>query len=441
MSGCLFVGGALIFANKSSEPMKLGTADTFLLTSLTWLAVPFWAGLPFYCCQALDLSLLDSWFEAVSDLTTTGSTILRDVSDMPRWITLWRFLLCYIGGAGIMLMGMIIFPILKIGGMQLFRTESSDKTEKIMPSAAKTALWILIIYSSAIFLSFVLLKITGLSTLDSLCYAISAVSTCGLSTQTDSVMAFNNKGAELVLLLSMMVGGSSLLLYLRLFNGKAALFRKDAQLQGYGRTLLFSALLLSFLRWTTSDASLSESLRQGVFNTVSVITTTGFFNDHYEKWGRFAWVFFPLLSLIGGCTGSTSGGIKIFRLQILIQFIRAHILQLCRPHGIFVPLYNGQKVPEHVSLSVFVFCILYISTIGAAALGLAICGLDFVSAFSMAITSLGNVGVGVGNDIGPMISLAPLAMPPKIILMICMILGRLELLTLLTILTPSFWKK
>jgi trk system potassium uptake protein TrkH len=441
MVGCVFTGVALIFSNQLAKSEPLETEDAFFLTSLTWLAVPFLAGLPFFCSPELHLPFIDAWFEAVSDLTTTGFSIIRDTERIPRSIVFWRFLLCYFGGVGIMLMGMIVVPILRIGGMQVFHSESSDRTEKILPKVSKIAFWILIIYSSAIALEFAGLRGVGLSTLDALCHAVSAISTSGLSTRANSVQDLANWGAEFVLILGMVLGGSPLLLYFKLFTGKFTLFLRDEQFRGYLKWLGFLGLGLSFLRWNFSDLSLLASFRQGFFNAISLCTTTGFYNDNYEYWGPFAMIIFPLLSLVGGCTGSTAGGIKIFRFQILGRFIKQHILQLRRSHGVFVPSYNGQKVPDFVVVSIFVFTSLFCLSLAVSSVFLALCGLDFTSALSVAIASLSNVGAGIGPTVGQGVSLAQLSPSIKIILMINMILGRLELLTLLTLLIPFLGRK
>jgi trk system potassium uptake protein TrkH len=437
----MFIGLSLFFANKRSNNIQIGSTDTFLLTSLTWFILPIFAGLPFFCCKPLELSFIDSWYEGVAALTTTGTTVIRDMSLMPRWIVAWRFLLSYVGGVGMILMGMIIFPILRIGGMQLFRTESSDKNEKIMPSVAQIAAWIVGIYSGLIAISFVLLRLTGLPLEESICYAISTISTSGLSTHADSLAHLDNVWSEIVMLLSMILGGSSLILFIKMLKGNFGLMKKDPQLRGYFEVLAVFALLTTFLRWYNSDLSLISSLREGVFNSVSFITTTGLFNSNYERWGEFAAVLFPLMSLIGGCTGSTSGGIKIFRFQILFACAKTHILQLRRPHGVFIPMYNGQKVTESIAASIFVFIALYIFTIGVASLLLASYGLDFETSLSAAIAAVGNVGVGVGRLVGPGGAQISIAWGAKVVLIACMILGRLELLTLLTLLVPSFWRR
>jgi trk system potassium uptake protein TrkH len=339
-----------------------------------------------------------------------------------------------------MLMGMVIFPILRIGGMQLFRTESSERSEKIMPRLSQIAAGIISIYSGAILVCFLLLKMTGMATIDSMCNAISAIATCGFSVHVESIAEINNVYSEVVLILGMVFGGGSLLLYISILNGQLSHFWGDRQVIGYLKILISTAAIVSILRWSNSNHSFLESVREGAFNAVSAVTTTGFFGNDYSSWGSFANVLFPVLGLIGGCTGSTSSGIKVFRLQIVFMCIKAHLQQLRRPHGVFVSTYNGRQVQESVTTSVFVFLALYVVTILFATFILSLYGFSFSTAISLVVDSISNVGGGISN----VISVNPLAVghiTPKVIIIACMILGRLELVTLLIVFTPSFWKK
>lgn len=441
MMSCAFLGGLLVVLNRRPEPPQIGTKEAFILTTATWILLPLFAGLPFYFSLHLKASFVDAWFEGVSALTATGSSVFPPDA-LPRSLLVWRFLLSFIGGVGMILMGMIIFPILRIGGMQLFRTESSEKTEKILPSVTQIASWILGVYTGAIFLCCVLLRFVGVPFTDALCHSISAISTCGFSTHPESVVALHNPAAEIVLICAMVFGGSSLLLFIKIIKGRGirtALL--DAQWTGYIKTLLIFGLTASILRSLLSPLGILEGLREGIFMTVSMITTTAFLNSNYETWGTFATVLFPVLSLVGGCTGSTSGGIKIFRLQVLLACLKTHLRQLRTPHGVFTATYNGQKISESVQISVLVFILLYLTAIGMSAMGLSLCGLDFTTSLTAAIASIGNVGIGIGPLVGPAGALAGLAALPKLILMAGMVLGRLELLTILTLLSPTFWKK
>ncbi|MDR2464458.1 MAG: hypothetical protein LBD36_02525 [Holosporales bacterium] len=440
IGGGTFVGGMLFFANKKPSITQIKTADAFLLTSLTWLIVPIFSCLPFYCCQSLNLSFIDSWFEAVSSLTATGCKVIPDLSQMPRWITTWRFLLSYIGGIGMIIMGMTVLPMLKVGGMQLFQTESSGKNEKITSSTAKMATLIIAMYSVLIMLSFILLKMSGLSVGDSLCYAISSISTSGLSIHSDSVASLNNTFSELAILISMVLGGSSFILFIKIAKGNFSLLKTDQQFKGYLKTLLVFSLILFCLRYYNSDAHLLQCIKDGFFNAVSFITTTGFYNSKYETWGSFAVVFFPLISLIGGCTGSTAGGIKIFRWQLIFSCVKAHINQLRRPHCVIKPVYNHLQLSEATSSSMFVFVFLYVASILITSFLLSLYNLDFASSVSAAISAVGNVGIGIGPFVGTNGSVVAIANGAKIILIISMIIGRLELLTLLALFQPSFWK-
>lgn len=440
IGGCMFIGLSLFYANKQTKPLKIGTADAFLLTSLAWLLLPVFAGLPFYYCKPLDLSFTDSWYEATSVLTTTGCTTVSDISVMPRWIVAWRLILSYVGGVGIILMGMIIFPILRIGGMQLFKTESSDQNEKLMPSISQLSVWIVSVYSALIVASSMLLGLTGMTLTDSINYAVSTISTCGLLTPTP-ITSLDNVWSELILVLSMILGGSSLTLFVKAIKGKARILIEDRQLHGYLKVLLIFSVIAVSYRWYTSDLTMLDSLREGVFNSVSFITTTGLFNSQYDTWGTFAAVLFSLMSLVGGCTGSTSGGIKIFRFQILFACAKTHILQMRRPHGIFVATYNNQRITESVAISILLFIAMYIFSIGGATLLLTMFRYDFASALSASIAAIGNIGVGVGQIVGIESVNTDILPGAKVVLIACMILGRLELLTLLTLLIPSFWKR
>ena len=438
MGACVFVGLALVFANKSPNGVKLETSDTFLLTSLTWALLPLFAGLPFYLCSSANLSFLDAWFEAVSALTTTGCTMIQKLTTLPRWIIFWRFLLAYIGGVGIIIMGMLILPLLRIGGMQLFRTESSEKSEKILPSVTQMSTWIFGIYTGAIFICFIGLRFCHMSSMDALCHAISAISTCGLSTHVDSVAGFHSVRCELVLIGGMLFGGSSLLLMIRVMKSQKVRLLNNLQWRGYLKTLGVLSVCLALLRWLKNGVPFLQSLRDGCFTTVSMLTTTGFSHDDYTSWGSYAGVLFLFLGVIGGCTGSTSGGIKIFRWQVILISLKAHIMQLRRPHGIYIPTYDRREITPAISTSVFLFVVLYFAIAALAAVVLSLSGIDFQNAVSAALGSLGNLGVGF-FDISTSLNSLPLT--AKLTIMLCMILGRLEVITLLTLLMPSFWKK
>jgi trk system potassium uptake protein TrkH len=338
-------------------------------------------------------------------------------------------------------MGMVILPVLRIGGMSLFRAESSEKSEKIMPHVSQIASRIVFIYTFAMIICFCLLKITGIPTLDAICHAVSSVSTCGLSTCSKSTIWMDNKFAELILLFAMFFGGSSLFLYVKIWKNGWRALKEDQQFKGYAKIIAAFSVFFSVLLWAKCDFSLLESLRKGVFNAVAIITTTGLRAGDFVQFQSFFYVLLFVCSCIGGCTGSTSGGIKIMRIQVMLASIKVHILQLRNPRSVFILTYKNQRVTDAVLSSVYVFIALYFMTIVAVTLCLSFFDFDFITCFSTAIASLSNTGIGVGSIVGPGASIEHLPLGPKIILMISMILGRLELLTILTLLAPSFWKK
>lgn len=433
-----FFGSTIALANRPDTKIKLGTREAFITTTLIWLAMSICAGLPFYCSK-LHISFVDSCFEAVSALTTTGSTVLIKLDTMPKGILLWRSLLQWLGGVGIIVMAMTIFPALRIGGMQLFHSEFSDRSEKILPRVSQIAAAILATYVSFTFICFFMLSLAGMPTFDAICHAMTAISTGGMSTKDASIAAFNSALIETILCFFMFIGGSALILYVRLWNGDWKIIR-DSQLRVYTYATFSSTVVLTLWYYSTQNQPFLSSIRHCGFAIISIITSTGYTLSDYSAWGAFSALLFFLLSFCGGCTGSTTGGIKIFRFQVLYQIAKTHLHQLRRPYGVYVPMYQNHKITETVAFSVITFLILYgLSTILIAS-ALSAMGLDFISSLSGAASSLGNVGPGLGNIIGPHGNFSGINSGSKTIMMFGMILGRLELLTVLVLFMPSFWR-
>jgi len=435
---CGFAGTLLSVSNQPDTRMELGVREAFLLTTLLWFASCLVAALPLYFGPAR-ITFVDALFEATSALTTTGATVLTDLDTMPKSILLWRALLQWLGGIGIIVMAMIIFPILRIGGMQLFRSEFSDRSEKILPRVSQIASGIVGVYTGLTFLCLLCLSFVGMEVFDALCHAMSALSTGGLSTRDASIQAFGSWQIEFILMIFMILGGGTLVLYVRIFQGNPSSVLKDPQYKAYLLTLLGAGGVLSLWYILTSDANLLSAIRFSFFSVISVMTTTGFYAVDYTLWGSFAGTFMVLLSFIGGCTGSTSGGIKIFRLQVLFSYALSHLRQLRRVHGVYIPTFKGQKISESIALSVFVFITLYLLCVLVLALLLSFYDLSFTTAFTGAVAAIGNTGAGLGK-IGPSGTFAQLPEGAKFLLMFGMLLGRLELLTILVLFLPSFWR-
>lgn len=438
-----FLGSVLSLAFRPHGSIVLHVREAFLLTALVWVITSLVAALPIYLSEPWSqqtLSFTDACFEAVSGLTTTGGTTLMALDDAPRGLLLWRAMLQWIGGIGIIVMALSILPILRIGGMQLFRSESSDRSEKILPRLQQITSEIFKAYLALTFICTAALLLLGLSFLDAFCHSMSAVSTGGFSTHDHSISAFNSPGVEMVLAIFMILGGSSLVLLVQGLRGQVNILLRDSQHRTYIFIIILLIGVLTLWRFLHDDVELLMSLRQVSFAVISIITTTGFINHDYTLWGSFPMTVFLMLGIIGGCTGSTAGGIKIFRFQALFALARSHLRQLRRPHGVYLATYKGQEINDTIALSVFTFVTLYLFALVAIALSLSAFGLDLVSSISGASASLGNVGPGLGSLIGPGSNFASLSGGPKLILMSAMILGRLELMTIIVLLMPFFWR-
>jgi trk system potassium uptake protein TrkH len=437
---CGFVGSALALANRPQGKIVLGMREAFLMTSLSWIASSVFAGLPFYCSD-LGFSFVNSCFESVSALTTTGGTIMVNLDTSPKGILLWRALLQWLGGTGIIVMAMTILPTLRIGGMQLFRSEFSDRSEKILPRVSQIASAILVTYVVFTLVCAFLLYFAGMSTFDAICYAMATISTGGLSTHDSSISFFNSPLIEMILIVFMIIGGSTLILYVKLWHGDTKSIQRDSQLRTYLGVIFIVSCVVTAWSYGINENHFIPSLRHSIFTVVSVITSTGFTSSDYNLLGNFPRMLLFILSVVGGCTGSTTGGIKIFRFQVLFALALAHLRQLRRPHGIYLPTYQRQKISESIATSVFTFITLYCLCLVILACGLASFGLDFSTSLSGAAATLGNVGLGLENGAANLSnSYASLSDGPKIIMMFGMILGRLELLTILVLLIPSFWR-
>jgi trk system potassium uptake protein TrkH len=432
-------GTMLALSNRLDGKIELKLREAFVLTAASWIFTSLFAALPFFW-STLSLTFLDSWFESVSALTTTGASVLSNLDKIPRGIILWRALLQWLGGTGIIVMAMTILPILRIGGMQLFRSEFSDRSEKILPRVSQIASAILSIYFFFTFSCAVLLYMAGMSWFDAICHAMATVSTGGLSTKDMSIGAYNSLSIELILILFMVIGGTTFILFVKLWHKNYKAVWQDSQLRTYLAVIGIASLFSTLWLWKTHQIDFLTGLRQATFAVVSVITSTGYTTHDYTAWGSFPLILFFLLSLVGGCSGSTAGGMKILRLQVLIAVAISHLRQLRRPHGIYLPTYQLQKISDNISTSVFTFITLYGFCIIFLASGLSILGLDFMTSLSGAASALGNLGPGLGELIGPAGSYIGLTDGSKYILMFGMFLGRLELLTILVLFMPSFWK-
>ncbi len=434
-----FIGVLLILTNLE-ENRKLNLQQAFLLTTLSWVSIAIFGCLPFLLSD-LNLSFIDSFFESMSGITTTGSTIITNLDNAPKGILIWRSILQWLGGIGVIVMAITILPLLNIGGMQLFRMEGSDKTEKILPKAREFTLIISIIYVALTLLCGFAYWMVGMNFFDSIAHSMTTISTGGFSTYSNSFGYFQNPKIEIVATIFIILGSIPFIAYLKFVKGNKKIFFQDVQIKGLIYFLAICILLMFlYLLLNNKDYSFFENLRISSFNVVSILSGTGYVTADYGLWGKFPLIFFLFLMFIGGCAGSTTCGIKIFRFQILGLFIVNQIKKLVYPHGVFSIKYNNEKINNNFIYSLITFIFLYFFIFFILAAMLSLNGLDFITAISGAASAISNVGPGLGDEIGPNGNFYNLPDFSKLSLCLGMLLGRLELFSVLVLFFPTFWK-
>lgn len=435
---CVFAGGALVLSTRGFD-VRLEMRQAFLLTVSTWLVLPAFGALPFAFAE-LDLSYTDAFFEAMSGLTTTGSTVIVGLDHAPPGILIWRSLLQWLGGIGIIVMAVAVMPMLQVGGMQLFRLESSDTSDKIVPRVGEFIGALAGLYVGLTAICAIALGFAGVGAFDAVAHAMTTIATGGFSTSDGSVGSFASAPVDVIVTAFMIIGSLPFVLYIQAMRGRPLLLWRDDQVRLFFFIVASFILILAGWLWMTREFTLPSALRFTAFNVVSVMTGTGYATADYNAWGPFAVGIFFVIMFIGGCAGSTSCGIKIFRFHVLIAMAQTQVRHLFQPHGVFVPRYNGRPLPETVGGSVMSFLFLFLVVFLLLALLLAATGLDFITAVSGAGSALANVGPGLGEIIGPAGNYQPLPSAAKWFLSAGMLFGRLELFTVLVLLTPGFWR-
>jgi trk system potassium uptake protein TrkH len=436
----LAAGGILLAANWSPE-IRLTVRQAFLLTTLSWAVLSGFAALPFLF-STVGLSYADAFFEAISALTTTGSTIFTNLDRQPPGILLWRALLQWLGGIGIIAMAVVMLPFLNVGGMQLFRMESSDRSEKILPRPREIATSLMAVYLLMTALCLAAYWALGMTPFDALCHALTTVATGGYSNYDSSFAHFADRPAlQWAAIVFMLAGALPFVFFVGLLRGRIADLTRSQQVRGFLVYVLVVALVFSFWLWATQGHSPGVALRLGVFTIVSMATTTGFVVADHTSWGGFAEILILIVALIGACAGSTGGGLKFYRVHVLFDMMRARVRQLLFPRAMLSSSYDGRPVSLEVRASIALFVFAYVGAIGVIALALAALGLDFLTALTSAVTAVGNLGIGFGPVIGASGIYASLSDAAKWVLSAGMLLGRLEIFTVLVILSASFWRR
>ncbi|MGI9522524.1 MAG: TrkH family potassium uptake protein [Hyphomicrobiaceae bacterium] len=432
-----FIGGLMLLFAYSDEPMNLGLKEGFVLTTITWVFVAAFSAVPFV---GLGLPYTDAFFESMSGLTTTGSTVLVKLDVLPRGILLWRSLLQGLGGLGIVVTALIMLPFLRVGGMQLFKTESSDRSEKVLPRALELVIATASIYGGLIVACVAAYLAFGMTPFDAICHALTTVATAGFSTHDQSFGFFQSAPLQWVCIIFMILGALPFVVFIRMLRGEPSALWRDAQVRGFVFFLLAICAIVALWLSMARNLPFAEAARMAAFNVTSILTTTGYSAGDYTSWGSFAVGLFFLLMFIGGCSGSTCGGIKVYRLQVAGMLTRGHFLHLMSPNRVTTLTYNRRRLPDDVPFSVVAFLAIYMTTVGLFTVILSALGLDLTTSLSAAASAVGNVGPGLGDIIGPAGNYSSLPATAKWILAFAMLLGRLELFTVLVLLRPEFWR-
>lgn len=432
-------GAALICLQHGRKAQfHLGMREMFLLTTSVWVVACIFGALPFVFINHINFT--DAYFETMSGVTTTGSTVLSGLDDMAHSILLWRSILQWLGGVGFIVMAVAILPYLNVGGMKLFQTESSDWSDKSAPRAKTVANNIVLVYLVLTMLCLMAYWASGMNLFEAVNHAMTTLSTGGYSTSDQSMSHFSN-AAHWIGTLFMFLGGLPFLLYVHSLNHKDSSLFKDAQVQGFFWLIVWVTVVMTLYLWQKGLFGFWDALRISCFNIVSVLTTTGFGLGDFGTWGPLASIIFMVLLTLGACSGSTSGGLKIFRVQVAFALFRKQMRQLMHPSAVFPQKYNGRSVNDAIIRSMISFVLAYIAIILLMAVLLAAIGLDPLTSISSAITAVANVGPGMGPVVGPSTNFASLPDAAKWLLSFGMLLGRLEILTVAVLFFPSFWRQ
>ena len=433
------IAGILFCLANLDQSKKINLQQAFLLTSLSWISVAAFGSLPFIFSN-MNFSFSDAFFESMSGITTTGSSVIDNLLITPKGILLWRAILQWLGGIGIVVMAITLMPLMKVGGMQLFKIDSGDSSEKILPKTREIALRIFLIY---LFLTMLCLSsyfVAGMNIFDSITHSMTTIATGGFSNYNKSIGYFQNSIIEIIAIIFILAGSIPFIAYLKYISGNKKIFFQDIQIKGLFKICAISVLIIFIYLFFNNQENFLTNLRISAFNVVSILSGTGYVTSNFDLWGEFSLVFFLILMFIGGCAGSTACGIKIFRIQILWLFIKTQIKKIIYPRGIFPISYNNEKINEKFLSSIISFIFLYFLIFFIIAILLSFSGLNFITSISGAATSISNVGPGLGEIIGPNGSFKDIPTFSKWVLSLGMLLGRLEIFALLVLFFPNFWK-
>ena len=437
--GISLIGILLWATNKQLDQNSIGKREGYIVVSMAWVIISLFGAIPFMLSGVTD-SYTDAFFETISGFTTTGSTIFTDIEAIPKGILFWRSMTHWIGGMGIIVLSLAILPILGIGGMQLFVAEVPGVTpDKLHPRITQTAKRLWMIYVLLTFVQTILLALGGMNLFDSLCHAFATMATGGFSTKNDSIAGFSPY-IQYVLILFMTIAGISFTLHYFALKGQFKKVISNEELRHYLMIITVSTVLITGGLIFISGINTEKAFRDALFHVVSIITTTGFVTSNYLLWPYFTWFLLFLLMFTGGCAGSTGGGIKIVRILLLFKNSSMELKRIVHPQAVLPVRLNGKAISQPIIFNVLAFFLIYIIIFVVGSLIMTMLGLEFESAVGAVASSLGNIGPGLGV-VGPVLNYGLLSDPAKWILAFIMLLGRLELFTVLILFSASFWRK
>lgn len=433
-----FTGG-IIWLLTRKAPRNIGKREGYIIVSVTWIVISLFGTLPYLISGEIS-NFTDAFFETISGFTTTGASILTDIESLPKGLLFWRSLTHWIGGMGIIVLSVAILPLLGIGGMQLFVAEMPGITpDKLHPRITQTAKRLWFIYVILTFSETIILMVGGLDLFDALCHSFATMATGGFSTQNDSVAGFS-PFIQYVIIFFMILAGTNFTLHYLWLHGKVREVWKNEEFRFY---IIFSfgfAFLTTFLLIFYLGMDAEKAFRDALFQVISIVTTTGFVTANYLAWPGYIWIILFLLMFIGGSAGSTGGGIKIARQILLLKNSGLEFKRMIHPHAVIPVRFNGKPVSQEIIHLVMAFFLFYVLTFFAGTFIMTFIGLDFDTAIGASIASLGNIGPGIGG-VGPIENYSDLPDTAKWVSSFLMLLGRLELFTVMILFSPAFWKK
>jgi trk system potassium uptake protein TrkH len=439
MLSSLLFGFSLFFIFKG-EIEEISHREGFLIVSLGWILAAFFGSLPYFFSGTFN-SFVNAYFESASGFTTTGASVLKSIEDLPRGILFWRSMTHWLGGMGIILLSIAVLPLLGVGGMQLFKAEvPGPVTDKIKPRIAETAktLWKVYIILSAAQTG--LLMLGGMDLFHSLCHTFGTVATAGFSTRNLSIGGYNSLYFDIVITVFMLIAGANFALHYQFFRGNFRAFWKSSEFRFYIYVFGIFFLFITMNTYFHVYKNIFHAMRYSSFQVASILTTTGYVTVDFEQWPFFSQICLLLLMFIGGCAGSTGGGIKCLRIMLLFKQIRKSLNQFIHPHGVFTIKLGRQVVSSDIMNSVLSFFLIYIFLLILGVLIMTFLGMDLVTAFASVVACIGNIGPGLGG-VGPMDNYNHIPYLGKWVLIFLMFVGRLEVYTIILLLMPKFWQK